>query len=125
MLAFARPIRLARTLPVSPVLRQLHSAPSTLAQCKSQLSRDGVTASARSSCSPRFPPLPDHFDTADYVTRLESHGLSRSQAEGVIDTLEEIIGESIQTMQGNLVTRAEQDKVSGLGILWYIAGKER
>ncbi|ORY88024.1 mitochondrion protein [Leucosporidium creatinivorum] len=84
MLALARPIRYARTIPINPVLRQFHSAPSPLAQY--------------------------HFDTADYVTRLESHGLSRTQAEGVIDTLEEIIGESIQTMQGNLVTRAEQDK---------------
>lgn len=53
----------------------------------------------------------DHFDTAEYVTRLEKQGLDRQQAEGVIDTLEDIIGEAIQTMQGNLVTRAEQEKV--------------
>lgn len=53
----------------------------------------------------------DHFDTAEYVQRLEREGLSRRQAEGVIDTLEEVIEESIRNMQGNLVTRAEQDKV--------------
>lgn len=53
----------------------------------------------------------DHFDTAQYVQRLEREGLSRRQAEGVIDTLEEVIEESIRNMQANLVTRAEQDKV--------------
>lgn len=112
MLAFARPIRFARTIPFSSVLRQLHSTPSTLAQCKSS----NLTRRRHRSAAPQLPAnlllSTDHFDTADYVTRLESHGLSRNQAEGVIDTLEEIIGESIQTMQGNLVTRAEQDKVS-------------
>lgn len=45
------------------------------------------------------------------MQRLEREGLSRRQAEGVIDTLEEVIEESIRNMQGNLVTRAEQDKV--------------
>lgn len=42
---------------------------------------------------------------------MEKHGLSHKQAEGVVDTLEDIIGEAIHNMQGNLVTRAEQDKV--------------
>lgn len=55
--------------------------------------------------------LADHFDTAEYVDRLEQEGLTRKQAEGVIDTLEEIVEESIKNMQANLVTRAEQDKV--------------
>ncbi|SGY45282.1 BQ5605_C001g00270 [Microbotryum silenes-dioicae] len=51
-----------------------------------------------------------YFDTADYVSRFEKHGLTPAQAEGVVDTLEDIIGESIRSMQGNLVTREEQEK---------------
>lgn len=54
----------------------------------------------------------DHFDTSEYVGRLEREGFTRQQAEGVIDTLEEVIQGSIQDMQGNLVTRGEQDKVN-------------
>lgn len=46
------------------------------------------------------------------MQRLEREGLSRQQAEGVVDALEEVIEESIRSMQVNLVTRAEQDKVS-------------
>lgn len=55
--------------------------------------------------------LADHFDTHHYVTRLESHGLKREQAEGVVDTLEDVIRESVESMQLGLVTREEQDKV--------------
>ncbi|KAK4703396.1 hypothetical protein P7C70_g2822, partial [Phenoliferia sp. Uapishka_3] len=57
------------------------------------------------------PRLAAHFDTSEYVTKLEKQGLSRQQAESIIDTLEEVIEESVRNMQGNLVTRAEQDKV--------------
>jgi len=52
----------------------------------------------------------DFFDTADYVSRLESQGLNRKQAEGVVDALEDIIGEAISNLQGNLVTRTEHYK---------------
>ncbi|KAM0746852.1 DUF1640-domain-containing protein [Meredithblackwellia eburnea MCA 4105] len=51
-----------------------------------------------------------HFDTAVYVQKLEGQGLTRQQAESIIDTLEEVIEESVKNMQGGLVTRAEQDK---------------
>ena len=44
------------------------------------------------------------------MTRLEREGLTRVQAEGIIGTLEEVIEQSIDNMQRNLVTRAEQDK---------------
>ncbi|GAA5966230.1 hypothetical protein JCM3765_002565 [Sporobolomyces pararoseus] len=50
------------------------------------------------------------FDTADYVHRLELQGLNRKQAEGVVDCLEDIIGEAISNLQGNLVTRTEHYK---------------
>ena len=53
----------------------------------------------------------DHFDTAHFVSKLEQEGLTRIQAEGIIGTLEEVIEQSIDNMQRNLVTRAEQDKV--------------
>lgn len=56
----------------------------------------------------------DFFDTADYVNRLENQGLNRKQAEGVVDALEDIIQEAISNLQGNLVTRTEHYKASGV-----------
>lgn len=50
------------------------------------------------------------FDTSSLVARLEKEGLTREQALGVMEALEEVIEESIRTMTANLVTRAEQEK---------------
>jgi hypothetical protein len=50
------------------------------------------------------------FDTSSLVARLEKEGLTREQALGVMEALEEVIEESIHTMTANLVTRAEQEK---------------
>ncbi|CEQ40325.1 SPOSA6832_01951, partial [Sporobolomyces salmonicolor] len=56
-------------------------------------------------------PLAQHFfDTSDYVHRLEQQGLTRKQADGVVDALEDIIGEAISNLQGSLVTRTEHYK---------------
>lgn len=44
------------------------------------------------------------------MARLEKEGLTREQALGVMEALEEVIEESIRTMTANLVTRAEQEK---------------
>lgn len=51
-----------------------------------------------------------HFDSSEYVDRLEQQGLSRGQAEGLVSTLESVIEESMSNMRANLVTRAEQNK---------------
>ncbi|KAK1922754.1 hypothetical protein DB88DRAFT_496173 [Papiliotrema laurentii] len=51
-----------------------------------------------------------HFDTHLFVNRLQEHGLTRTQAEGVMNVLAEVIDESITGMEGGLVSKAEQEK---------------
>ncbi|GAA6026674.1 hypothetical protein JCM8202_002879 [Rhodotorula sphaerocarpa] len=51
-----------------------------------------------------------YFDSADYVHRFEQHGLTRKQAEGVVDALEGIVAESMDNLESNLVTRTEHYK---------------
>jgi len=64
-----------------------------------------------SSCRP----LHDfHFDTHHFVQRLEREGLNRAQAEGIMTAMAEVIDESIRNMTSNMVTKAEQEKVSTL-----------
>jgi hypothetical protein len=58
--------------------------------------------------------LDNHFDTHRFVERLESQGLSKVQAEGVMTALAEVIDESITGMSQNMVTKAEQEKVGTL-----------
>jgi hypothetical protein len=53
-----------------------------------------------------------HFDTHQFVARLEREGLTRAQAEGVMNSMAEVIDESIRTMTRNMVTKSEQEKVS-------------
>ena len=53
-----------------------------------------------------------NFDTHHFVQRLEREGLTRSQAEGVMNSMAEVIDESIRTMTRNMVTKSEQEKVS-------------
>ena len=52
-----------------------------------------------------------HFDTHQFVARLEREGLTRAQAEGVMSSMAEVIDESIRTMTRNMVTKSEQEKV--------------
>ena len=52
-----------------------------------------------------------HFDTHQFVRRLEHEGLSKKQAEGVMEAIESVIDESVQTMSGGFVTKAAQEKV--------------
>ncbi|GAA6061813.1 hypothetical protein JCM10212_001119 [Sporobolomyces blumeae] len=87
MQTFARPRTLLNAIPrhaLRPLARPFHSSPLALAQ--------------------------HYFDTSEYVHRLEAQGLTRKQAEGVVDALEDIVGEAITNLQGNLVTRSEHYK---------------
>ena len=59
-------------------------------------------------CRPDF-----HFDTHHFVQRLEREGLNRAQAEGIMSAMAEVIDESIRNMTSNMVTKADQEKVSG------------
>lgn len=52
-----------------------------------------------------------HFDTHHFVQRLEKEGLTRAQAEGIMNSMAEVIDESIRTMTRNMVTKSEQEKV--------------
>ncbi|KAL8280609.1 hypothetical protein RQP46_006932 [Phenoliferia psychrophenolica] len=91
---------------VSRPLLHLHHIPSP----SPSLAPRGAAVLVRRPFHSRPPLQAAHFDTSEYVTKLEQQGLSRQQAESIIDTLEEVIEESVHNMQGNLVTRAEQDK---------------
>ncbi|KAI9636964.1 putative mitochondrion protein [Dioszegia hungarica] len=51
-----------------------------------------------------------HFDTHLFVQRLEKQGLNRTQAEGVMTVLAEVVDESIKGMEAALVSKAEQEK---------------
>lgn len=53
-----------------------------------------------------------HFDTHHFVQRLEREGLNRAQAEGIMTAVAEVIDESIRNMTSNMVTKADQEKVS-------------
>lgn len=53
-----------------------------------------------------------HFDTHHFVQRLEREGLNRAQAEGIMSAMAEVIDESIRNMTRNMVTKADQEKVS-------------
>lgn len=55
-----------------------------------------------------------HFDTHQFVQRLEREGLNRAQAEGIMSAMAEVIDESIRNMTSNMVTKADQEKVSCL-----------
>lgn len=51
-----------------------------------------------------------YFDSAEYVHRFEQQGLSKQQAEGVVDALEGIVQESMDNLEANLVSRSEHYK---------------
>ncbi|CUA68320.1 Protein fmp32, mitochondrial [Rhizoctonia solani] len=53
-----------------------------------------------------------HFDTHQFVQRLEAEGLSRSQAEGIVTAVGEVIDESVRNMSRNMVTKTDQEKYS-------------
>lgn len=66
------------------------------------------------------PLLDFHFDTHHFVQRLEREGLNRAQAEGIMSAMAEVIDESIRNMTSNMVTKAEQEKVSFYGYYLFI-----
>ncbi|KDE02995.1 hypothetical protein MVLG_06495 [Microbotryum lychnidis-dioicae p1A1 Lamole] len=95
----------SRSRPLTAAVTARVSAPSTVATVQPWIRHWTRTMHHTSRRTAQY-----YFDTADYVSRFEKHGLTPAQAEGVVDTLEDIIGESIRSMQGNLVTREEQEK---------------
>lgn len=53
-----------------------------------------------------------HFDTHLFVQRLQTNGMNKEQAEGVMTVLAEVVEESIKGMETTMVSKAEQEKVS-------------
>lgn len=67
-------------------------------------------ASRRRTLSSTTSSRAKNFDSAALVMRLEGEGLTRRQAVGTTEALEEVLDESINTMSMNLVTRADAEK---------------
>ena len=84
-------------------LREIRSDPPSMASTAFRLTRKF------SSSRPRHD---FHFDTHHFVQRLEREGLNRAQAEGIMSAMAEVIDESIRNMTSNMVTKAEQEKVT-------------
>jgi len=59
------------------------------------------------------------------VQRLEREGLNRAQAEGIMSAMAEVIDESIRNMTSNMVTKAEQEKVSLPSNEYYTTNAQR
>ncbi|CED82213.1 Uncharacterized membrane protein [Phaffia rhodozyma] len=64
------------------------------------------------SFHPTSPGASFHFDTHAFVNRLEREGLPRTQAEGIMNALAEVIDESVTNMSAGMVSRSEQEKQS-------------
>ncbi|CAG8596894.1 12792_t:CDS:2 [Acaulospora morrowiae] len=50
------------------------------------------------------------FDTSLFVQKLESEGFTRQQSEAIMNSLSEVIDESMQYLTRNMVTKADQEK---------------
>ena len=101
--------------PTLALHRALHSSPVPLAhRPSSSPSRPCSLPLPQTDSGP--PPI-DFFDSADYVHRFEQQGLTRQQAEGIVDALENIVQESVNNLESNLVSRTEHYKVRPLGAL--------
>ena len=83
---------------------------SLLSRRISPIIRAGVIPHRLFSATARRPDF--HFDTHHFVQRLEREGLNRAQAEGIMSAMAEVIDESIRNMTANMVTKADQEKVS-------------
>jgi hypothetical protein len=51
-----------------------------------------------------------HFDTHQFVEKLQAEGLDRARAEGIMNAMAEVIDESVRGMNQNIVTKTEQEK---------------
>ena len=99
----------------SHALDALARADPDASQYRSAMLRHSLSALGRRPVLPPFSTLNVlrryHFDTHHFVRRLEEEGLSRAQAEGIMTAIAEVIDESIRNMTGNMVTKADQEKV--------------
>ncbi|CAG8495585.1 11076_t:CDS:2, partial [Acaulospora colombiana] len=53
---------------------------------------------------------PNLFDTSQFVQKLESEGFTRQQSEAIMNSLSEVISESMQYLTRNMVTKADQER---------------
>ncbi|KAF5349336.1 hypothetical protein D9758_011751 [Tetrapyrgos nigripes] len=84
------------------------SSTSTSSSSTPSISPNAQTQTRLFSTTPRASEF--HFDTHQFVQRLEREGLNRAQAEGIMSAMAEVIDESVRNMTSNMVTKAEQEK---------------
>jgi uncharacterized protein Smg (DUF494 family) len=66
------------------------------------------TPNARSYSSPNSNPP---FDTYKFVQELEHHGFTQDQSEAIMQSLSDVISQSMQTLKSATVSKEDQEKV--------------
>ena len=51
-----------------------------------------------------------HFDTLKFILKLESNGFSKQQSEAVLNSLSEVINETMEGIRQTMVSKTEQDR---------------
>ncbi len=52
-----------------------------------------------------------HFDTYKFVQRLEGEGFPRESSEAIMNSLAEVVSESVTNFSRSIVTKSEFEKV--------------
>lgn len=91
----------------TPTLSLRRPFTPSAAPSASQLLRQ--RASPFSTSTPRTEPT-HHFDTHALVTRLESSGMPRAQADSLVAALNDVISESLRQLEKGCVGREEGEK---------------
>ncbi|GMK58634.1 hypothetical protein CspeluHIS016_0600760 [Cutaneotrichosporon spelunceum] len=81
-----------------------------LAQPSSSRTRALVASTLWRQLHTSSPTPSAHFDTQLVVERLQAHGMTAAQAEGLSSVLAEVIDESVRTTEAGLVSKSAQEK---------------
>ncbi|CAO1629809.1 unnamed protein product [Sympodiomycopsis kandeliae] len=95
----------------SPILSAYPAIASSSSSQHNAFRRDRLMSSTPSFRQmPPMMTLPHHFDTHALVTRLESSGMPRAQADTLVSSLNDVISESLRQLEKNCVGREEGEK---------------
>ncbi|SPO41355.1 related to middle part of C.elegans myosin heavy chain A [Pseudozyma flocculosa] len=97
----------APTLRIAPAL--ISASPSDLPRHDTRPSPSPISNYARAFSSTPIV-LAHHFDTQAFVQRLEASGINKQQADVLVETLRDVIDESIGNLARGLVTREEAEQ---------------
>ncbi|CAD6905018.1 unnamed protein product, partial [Tilletia controversa] len=119
----ARTLLLQASRPLSTSIHLSEAATRRTAPASlfaSSLSKLPTHRSARPDSSSRSSPssspfhtsalTPYHFDTHHFVRRLQDSGMERPQAEALVESLADVIDESIRNLSEGMVAREEGEK---------------